>query len=198
MIVILVVMLWVLVSAYRVRSHQANHDPLTGLQNRNSVLEYLERQMARAIREQSLIGIILVDVDYFKKVNDTHGHLAGDAVLRRIAAILNTDLRPYDAVGRYGGEEFLIVVPNCNAGMARDVAERIRVRIQEDKFAPVLPVESLPVTCSFGVAIANDGSWSVDSLLASADCALYEAKNSGRNKIVLANRTHDRAMRAAR
>ena len=197
-IVVLVVMLWVLVSAYRVRSHQAKHDALTGLQNRNAVLEYLERQMARAVREQSAIGIILADVDYFKKVNDTHGHLAGDAVLRRIATIMNTDLRPYDAVGRYGGEEFLVVVPNCDAAMAREVAERIRLRIQEDKFSPVLPAESLPVTCSFGIAVANDKSWSVDSLLASADYALYEAKNSGRNKSVLANNTRDRAMRAAR
>ena len=197
-ILILVTMLWVVVSAYRVRSHQAKHDPLTGLQNRNAVLEYLERQMARATREQSSIGIILADVDYFKKVNDTHGHLAGDVVLRRIAAILNTDLRPYDAVGRYGGEEFLIVVPNCNAEMAREIAERIRLRIQEDKFSPVLPAATLPVTCSFGIAIANDTSWSVDSLLASADCALYEAKNSGRNKTVLANSTPDRAMHAAR
>ena len=197
-IVILVAMLWVVVSAYRVRSHQAKHDPLTALQNRNAVLEYLERQMARATREQSSIGIILADVDYFKKVNDTHGHLAGDVVLRRIADILKTDLRPYDAAGRYGGEEFLIVVPNCDAAMAREVAERIRFRIQEDKFLPVLPVESLPITCSFGIAIANDTSWSVDSLLAAADCALYDAKNSGRNKTVLANTTPDRAMRAAR
>ena len=197
-ILILVVMLWVLVSAYRIRTHQAKHDPLTGLQNRNSTLEYLERQMSRAIREQSSIGIILADVDYFKKINDTHGHLAGDIVLRRIAAILNTDLRPYDAVGRYGGEEFLIVVPNCDAVMAREVAERIRLRILQDKFAPALPAQSLPVTCSFGIAIANDASWTVDSLLHSADCALYEAKNSGRNKTVLAAGHSNRAMSAAR
>jgi diguanylate cyclase (GGDEF)-like protein len=197
-IVILVVMLWVVLSAYRVRSYQAKHDPLTGLQNRNSVLEYLERQMARALREQSSIGVILADVDYFKKVNDTHGHLAGDAVLRRIAAILNTDLRPYDAAGRYGGEEFLIVVPNCDAAMAREVAERIRLRIQEDKFSPVLPEQSLPLTCSFGIAIADDTSWSVDSLLASADCALYAAKNSGRNRTVFAKSIPERVMRASR
>jgi len=195
---ILVGMLWVLISAYRVRTHQAKHDPLTGLQNRESTLEYLERQMSRAVREQSSIGIILADVDYFKKINDTLGHLAGDAVLRRIASILNTDLRPYDAVGRYGGEEFLIVVPNCDAVMAREVAERIRQRIEEDKFSPALPSESLPVTCSFGIAIANDASWTVDSLLHSADCALYEAKYSGRNKAVLAGEKPSRAMSAAR
>ena len=195
---ILVAMLWVLVSAYRVRTHQAKHDSLTGLQNRNATLEYLERQMARAIREQSSIGIILADVDYFKKINDTHGHLAGDAVLRRIGTILNTDLRPYDAVGRYGGEEFLIIVPNCDATMANEVAERIRLRIQEDKFSPTIPAQSLPVTCSFGIAIASDALWTVDSLLHSADCALYEAKNSGRNKAVLANIRSDRAMSAAR
>jgi diguanylate cyclase (GGDEF)-like protein len=186
-IAILIVLLWVLVSAYRVRSHQAKHDSLTGLQNRNATLEYLERQMARAIREQSSIGIILADIDHFKKVNDTHGHLAGDAVLRKISTILSTDLRPYDVVGRYGGEEFLIIVPNCDAAMARDVAERIRTRIQQEKFAAVIPAASLPISCSFGIAIANDTSWSVDSILASADYALYEAKNSGRNRTVLAN-----------
>ncbi len=197
LIVILVVLLWVLITAYRVRSYQAKHDPLTGLQNRNATLEYLERQMARAMREKSSIGIILADVDDFKKINDTHGHLAGDVVLRRIAVIFNADLRPYDAVGRYGGEEFLIVVPNCDAAMVREIAERIRLRIREDKFSPVLPAESLPVTCSFGIAIANDMSWSVDSLLASADRALYDAKNRGRNNTVLANAT-GRTMGASR
>jgi diguanylate cyclase (GGDEF)-like protein len=197
-IAILVVMLWVVMHAYRVRTHQAKHDPMTGLQNRNATLEYLERQMARAMREESSIGIILADVDFFKKINDTHGHLAGDSVLRRIATILNADLRPYDAAGRYGGEEFLIVVPNCDAAMATDVAERIRMRIEQDKFSPALPAQSAPVTCSFGIAIADNATWTVDSLLHAADCALYEAKNSGRNKTVLASGQPSRTMSAAR
>jgi diguanylate cyclase (GGDEF)-like protein len=198
LIVILVVLLWVVVSAYRIRLYQAKHDSLTGLQNRNTTLEYLERQMARAIREGASIAVILADVDNFKKINDTHGHLAGDAVLRRIANLFNADLRPYDAVGRYGGEEFLIVVPNCDAAMAREVAERIRFRVQRDKFAPVLPAKSLPVTCSFGVAIASDRTWSVDSLLAAADRALYDAKNQGRNQTVLDEIEPPRVMRASR
>jgi diguanylate cyclase (GGDEF)-like protein len=125
-------------------------------------------------------------VDHFKNINDTQGHLAGDAVLKKIAMLLSVDLRPYDAVGRYGGEEFLIVVPNCDASVARDIAERIRLAIMQERFAPLLPEESLPVTCSFGIAIANGKSWSVDAILASADKALYAAKNLGRNKVVLA------------
>ena len=198
LIVILVVLLWVSVSAYRVRSHQAKHDQLTGLQNRNTTLEYLERQMARAVREKSSVAVILADVDDFKKINDTYGHLAGDAVLRKIAAIFNTDLRPYDAVGRYGGEEFLIVVPNCDAAMAHEVAERVRSRIQQDKFGSIIPAEGLPVTCSFGIAIASNSSWSVDSLLASADSALYAAKKQGRNRAVLSAVMAGRGMSAGR
>jgi diguanylate cyclase (GGDEF)-like protein len=198
LIVILVVLLWVLVSAYRVRSHQAKHDQLTGLQNRNTTLEYLERQMARAVREKSSMAVILADIDDFKKINDTYGHLAGDAVLRKIAKIFSTDLRPYDAVGRYGGEEFLIVVPNCDATMAREVAERVRSRIEEDKFSSILPAEGLPVTCSFGIAIAGNTGWSVDSLLASADGALYAAKKQGRNRSVLSTAMSGRGMSAGR
>jgi diguanylate cyclase (GGDEF)-like protein len=186
-IVILLVLLWVSYNAYRVRSHQAKHDPLTGLQNRWSVLEYLERQQARALRENSPLGIILADVDHFKRVNDTHGHQAGDDVLQTIATILSAELRPYDAVGRYGGEEFLIVVPSCDATVARDIAERIRVRIMQERFPSVLPAESLPVTCSFGIAISSDASWNVDAMLASADRALYAAKNSGRNAVRVAD-----------
>jgi diguanylate cyclase (GGDEF)-like protein len=182
---ILAVLLWVSVKAYRVRSHQARHDSLTGLPNRRSTLEYLERQMARAMRERSPIGAILADVDHFKKVNDTYGHQAGDAVLRKMSEILTVALRPYDAVGRYGGEEFLIVVPNCDEATANEIAERMRVRIMEEVFSFV-PGQKFNVTCSFGVAIASGGQWNVDSTLAAADRALYTAKNSGRNRVAIA------------
>lgn len=183
----LIVLLWVAFSAYRVRLHQARHDPLTGLQNRGASLEYLERQLARAMREGSSIGVILADVDYFKRINDTLGHQTGDAVLERIAILLSADLRPYDVVGRYGGEEFLIVVPGCGPAMAKDIAERIRIRIMHEEFRNILPEENLPVTCSFGIAVPEGNSWSVDAILDYADRALYTAKNSGRNAIVLAS-----------
>lgn len=182
-IAILAALLWMSVKAYRLRSYQAKHDSLTGLPNRGSTLEYLERQMARALRERSPIGLILADVDHFKKVNDTFGHQAGDAVLTKIAEILNGALRPYDAVGRYGGEEFLLVVPNCDAAMANEIAERIRVRIMEEIFRSILDARSFHVTCSFGIAIASGVEWNVDSTLAAADRALYAAKNSGRNRV---------------
>lgn len=185
-IAILAVLLWVSVSAYRVRSHQARHDSLTGLPNRRSTLEYLERQMSRAMREETPVGVILADVDHFKKVNDTYGHQAGDAVLKKLAEIFSAGLRPYDAVGRYGGEEFLIVVPNCNAARANEISERIRVRIMEEGFTSAFQTQTFHVTCSFGVAIANGAPWRSDSILASADQALYAAKNSGRNKAVTA------------
>ena len=182
-IIVLVALLWVSYSAYRVRLYQARHDQLTGLPNRRSALEYLERQMARAIRERAPLGVILADVDHFKKVNDTYGHQAGDAVLKRIAEILRVTLRTYDGVGRYGGEEFLIVVPNCDVAMAMEISERIRLRIMEEVFQPTFAGKGFHVTCSFGVAIAIGPPWSVDFTLAAADHALYAAKNSGRNTV---------------
>jgi diguanylate cyclase (GGDEF)-like protein len=186
-IVILIVLLWVSVKGYRVRSYQARHDPLTGLPNRRSTLEYLERQMARAMREGSSMGVILADVDHFKIVNDSYGHQVGDVVLKKTAELFSVALRPYDTVGRYGGEEFLIVVPNCDRGMAHEVSERIRVRIMQERFTAKLQAKNFHVTCSFGVAIANGAPWNSESILASADQALYAAKNSGRNKVSIAD-----------
>jgi diguanylate cyclase (GGDEF)-like protein len=105
-------------------------------------------------------------------------------VLKKIAEIFNATLRPYDAVGRYGGEEFLIVVPNCDRSRANEIAERIRIRIMEEAYASGLHGQTFHVTCSFGVAMTNGAPASVDSLLAAADRALYAAKNSGRNRVV--------------
>ena len=184
-IAILGALLWVSFKAYRVRSYQAEHDLLTSLPNRRSALEYLERQLARAQRERSSLGVILADVDHFKNVNDTYGHQAGDAVLKKIADIFNAALRPYDLVGRYGGEEFLIVVPNCDRSRANEIAERIRMCIMAERFIPTPHAPSFHVTCSFGVAITDGAPASVDSLLAAADRALYAAKNSGRNKVLI-------------
>jgi len=180
----LIVLLWMSFAAYRVRSYQAEHDLLTGLPNRRAVLEYLDRQLARAIREKTLLAVILADVDHFKKVNDTFGHQAGDAVLKRMADILRIELRPYDAIGRYGGEEFLIIVPGCDAKTAEDIANRIRLRILEEPFTSVLRTKSFHVSCSFGIAMTEASTASVDTLLASADRALYVAKDTGRNRVV--------------
>lgn len=187
LIVSLVLLLWLSFAAYRVRSYQAEHDLLTELPNRRSVLAHLDRQLARAMREKTSLAVILADVDHFKKVNDTYGHQAGDAVLKRMAEILRVELRTYDAIGRYGGEEFLLVIPNCDSKTAKEIANRIRVRIFDEPFTALLLTQNFHVSCSFGIAIADATTTTVDPLLAAADRALYAAKGSGRNSIVTAD-----------
>jgi len=193
LIAALAVLLWLSLAAYRVRSYQAEHDLLTGLPNRRSVLEYLDRQLARAMREKTSLAAILADVDHFKKVNDTYGHQAGDMVLKRMGELLRVELRPYDSVGRYGGEEFLLVIPNSNFETAREIANRIRMRILEETFTSPLLAQRFHVTCSFGIAIALTNSSTVDTLLAAADRALYAAKSSGRNSVVSVDDLHSTA-----
>jgi len=166
---------------------RASHDTLTGISNRAAILEILRREMSRQQREGSSFGIILVDVDHFKKVNDLHGHLWGDAVLQEAANIMQASLRPYDVVGRYGGEEFLIVVPHSNAASALGVAERIRKAISASVISA--PKGQIRVTASFGIATI-EGAHRVDmqQLLQMADDALYRAKQMGRNCSEVASR----------
>jgi diguanylate cyclase (GGDEF)-like protein len=152
-------------------------------------MDSLERQMVRAMRERSSLGVILADVDHFKKVNDTYGHQTGDAVLKRVAEIMSATVRPYDIVGRFGGEEFLIVISNCDVATANEISERIRVHVMEEHFATTLHAQTFHVTCSFGVAMANVAPWDLDATLAAADRALYDAKNSGRNRVFHAELT---------
>ena len=164
---------------------RASHDTLTGVSNRAVILETLRREQSRQQREGGSFGIIMVDLDHFKSVNDTYGHLCGDAVLQETAKIMQASLRPYDVVGRYGGEEFLIVVPRSDAPSAQRVAERIRKAIAA---TPILtPAGEIRVTASFGVAANADAS-SMESqhLLQRADDALYRAKQNGRNRSELA------------
>jgi len=164
---------------------RASHDTLTGISNRAVILETLRREQSRQQREGGSFGIIMVDLDHFKSVNDTYGHLCGDAVLQETAKIMQASLRPYDVVGRYGGEEFLIVVPRSDAPSAQRVAERIRKAIAAK---PILtPAGEIRVTASFGVAASSDAS-SIESqhLLQMADDALYRAKQNGRNRSELA------------
>lgn len=164
---------------------RASHDTLTGVSNRAFILDTLRREQSRQQREGGSFGIIMVDLDYFKTINDTYGHLCGDTVLRETAKIMQASLRPYDVVGRYGGEEFLIVVPRSDAPSAQRVAERIRKAIAAK---PILtPAGEIRVTASFGVAANTDAS-STESqhLLQRADDALYRAKQNGRNRSELA------------
>ncbi len=168
---------------------QASHDALTGLWNRAAILEILQRELARSHREMNSVGVIMTDIDHFKKINDTYGHLAGDEVLRQTASRLTISLRPYDAVGRYGGEEFLLVLPNCSTPEALNIAERLRGSFQEN---PISNVEgSFNVSLSFGVAIIIGKDYQdTDAIIGLADEALYKAKNLGRNRVEFGGELH--------
>ncbi len=163
--------------------YQATHDFVTGLWNRASIYEALEKEFARSQRQGVPFGIALADIDYFKRVNDGYGHQAGDVVLRDVAERLQTSVRPYDLVGRYGGEEFLIVLPGCRLPEAFAVAERARDQMLRAPFG--IGDESLMITVSIGVTTSEDDETvDLDSLIQRADSALYEAKRAGRNCVV--------------
>lgn len=171
-------------SALTLAEFRASRDALTGLLNRASILEILTKELIRSSRLGSPLGVIIGDLDHFKKINDLHGHLAGDAVLKGLAKKLVAAVRPYDAVGRYGGEEFIIVLPDCDAEMSRQAAERIRRVVEE---TPVVARGAdLRITMSFGVAAFRGGTTiSADHAVKLADEALYRAKNRGRNRVAL-------------
>jgi len=169
-----------LLKAQEALQREASHDGLTGLLNHTAILEVLGREVRRSERSGSSLGVIMADLDRFKLINDTHGHVAGDQVLRMVANEFAAALRPYDSLGRYGGEEFLIVVPDCGLQETRDLAERIRQRVENISIAQ--KNGPLTLTVSLGVAAGVQGP-DPDSLLHAADLALYAAKNAGRNRV---------------
>lgn len=171
-----------LVAARESMRHAATHDSLTGLLNRGEIVGMLARELERARREDKPVAVILADIDHFKKVNDTCGHLFGDEALREIARRLPSRLRVYDGVGRYGGEEFLLVLPTCDLAGAIERANELRETIA------ATPVRSggveQAITASMGVAVSGRiGVKEVETLLARADAALYAAKENGRNRV---------------
>jgi diguanylate cyclase (GGDEF)-like protein len=152
--------------------------------NRSSILDILQRELIRASRELRSVGVILADLDHFKSINDSYGHFAGDAVLREFARRMTNSMRPYDAIGRYGGEEFLIVLPGCDDKCTANQAERLRKAL--DSAPMIINDEDRQVTCSFGATCWVPGvDPSPDSLIRIADEALYVAKNQGRNRVVV-------------
>jgi diguanylate cyclase (GGDEF)-like protein len=153
----------------------ASTDGLTGVLNRRMFDEHLGRELARAERTSGSIAVALVDLDHFKRVNDEHGHLIGDEVLRVAASALQSATRSTDVVARYGGEEFAVVLVGATLSDARAAAERLRASLVSAQ-APV------SISGSVGVAISRDGSATVLSLLGAADRALYRAKAAGRNR----------------
>ncbi len=171
-----------LVAARESMRHAATHDSLTGLMNRGEILSMLERELERARREKRPVGVVLGDIDHFKNVNDTLGHLFGDEALREIGRRLRAQLRVYDGVGRYGGEEFLLVLPNCDLPNALLRADELRVIIAG---SPVScgGVERA-ITMSMGVTVSDcTGKNEIETLLNQADASLYAAKEKGRNRI---------------
>jgi two-component system cell cycle response regulator len=164
---------------------RATRDVLTGAWNRRAICEMLERELNRAQRQRVELSIALIDIDHFKSINDRFGHAGGDAVLCEVANRLQAALRPYDAVGRYGGEEFLVIEPSCTLEHAGRVAERLRHSLS-DKPIQVGEI-AIEVTACIGVAtLAPAQPVSGDELIRIADAALYEAKRSGRNRVVAA------------
>lgn len=163
---------------------QATRDALTKLWNRHAINDILARELARSCRENIPLGILMADLDRFKLVNDTYGHLSGDAVLQEIARRFLSSSRPYDAVGRYGGEEFLLIMPGCDEQAALQTAERMREAVRQD--AVKLPEASIRMTASFGVMSLPRGQEAeAEAVIRIADEGLYQAKQAGRDRCVL-------------
>jgi len=162
----------------------ATHDSLTGIWNRAAILDQLETELSRSKRSGVPLAVIMADLDRFKHINDTRGHLVGDIVLRGAAIRMKNALRAYDSIGRYGGEEFLIVAPGCDSGEAGNLAERLRVAICNENIE--VRGTSLALTVSIGVSVTEPTS-TPETLLCTADEALYEAKNKGRNMVAIGN-----------
>lgn len=173
-----------LLSAREALREQATKDSLTRLWNRSSILEIMQRELSRGLRENSPLGVVLLDLDHFKAINDTYGHFAGDAVLREAARRMQNSIRHYDSLGRYGGEEFLLLLPGCDGLSTLEKAESLRTFLCND---PLLLTEtSITLTASFGATSIQPGDeYTSEGLIRMADEALYKAKNLGRNRVEL-------------
>jgi two-component system, cell cycle response regulator len=164
----------------------SNTDHLTGLFNRRFLMEALDKEVQRARRKDGQVALLLLDIDHFKRVNDTHGHLQGDVVLQKVALHIQKELRSYDTAARYGGEEFVAVLPDTSLKEAFNVADRIRLSVQGMRFAGSLANEQ--VTVSLGVALFPSPCFDdIDGLLRAADEALYQAKERGRNRVIISD-----------
>ena len=171
-----------LLAAREALREQATRDSLTHTWNRNSILEMLGRELARGSRENSSLGVVIVDLDRFKNVNDHYGHLAGDAVLREAARRIQSGMRQYDSIGRYGGEEFLVLLPGCDASGSVNQAERLRRQLAQSEMR--VNDTAVAITASFGAtAIPCSLVQSPEDVIRRADEALYRAKKMGRNRV---------------
>jgi len=164
--------------------YQAIYDGLTGIFNRRHFINQANRELKIARRDNSCLSLIMFDLDHFKIINDTYGHLSGDEVLVRVAEAIKKELRPSDIFGRYGGEEFCIICPSSDGPHSLQVSERLRKTVVDLKF--YFKPDNFGITASFGIySITQAGDITIDTLLEKADTALYQAKRNGRNKSVL-------------
>lgn len=158
----------------------ASTDVLTSLLNRGAIMNVLQDEISRARRERTSLAVVMGDIDHFKLINDTHGHIAGDHVLREFAVLMKSGVRTYDSVGRYGGEEFLMIMPNIGEAASKEVVERMRNKVGEYQFRA--DGQILGLTSSFGIAWGNPGELlQADDFIRVSDNMLYTAKNDGRN-----------------
>jgi diguanylate cyclase (GGDEF)-like protein len=172
-----------LVTAREAIREQAMRDSLTGLWNRRSIYDIQAREQARSTREGLPVGVIMIDIDHFKSINDNYGHLAGDSVLQETARRLLSSVRPYDSVGRYGGEEFLVVLPGCDELSVQGRADGMRQAIADTPMS--IGGHALRVTASFGATVFTPvQDVEGNHLVRTADEALYEAKRTGRNRVI--------------
>ena len=162
--------------------HESTIDFLTGLNNVRQYDNALNESFLNVINRKEHLSILIIDIDFFKKVNDTYGHLAGDAVLRQLGTVLSTSSRSFDIVSRIGGEEFSVILPDCPTNQSMEVAERLRLAVELHGF--ILPDETkINICISIGCATYPDNVKSLENLAHEADTALYAAKHSGRNKV---------------
>ena len=170
---------------------QASRDSLTELWNRKRMFRILDKEINRANRDNLPVAIIMIDIDKFKSINDSHGHQVGDLVLKEVTHVLKKSVRNYDEICRYGGDELLIILPNCNVAKTESIAERLRQNMNKHRIDS--DTVSLNVTLSFGGASTESYSSDITSeaLIMAADKALLEAKNKGRNRVVLKKKIED-------
>ncbi|MFH0725642.1 MAG: GGDEF domain-containing protein [Pseudomonadota bacterium] len=183
--VILPLALFIIVATHRILDkieHIAMYDPLTDLVNRRFLIEYLKRKVQKPSRSKRSFSIIMCDIDNFKSINDCYGHECGDYVLRHISGIFREITRPQDLASRWGGEEFLIFLPDISSGSAIDLAERLRAEIGSQTFS--YNDNQFTVTMSFGVSDHFFGETGSDGCIREADRNLYEAKRQGKNRVV--------------
>jgi diguanylate cyclase (GGDEF)-like protein len=162
-------------------------DQKTGLLNATAWHEAAKTELSRAMRQNTIFGVLMVDLDFFKKVNDTYGHLAGDEVLKGVARLLKDGIRDYDSAGRFGGEEFAVLIPDATASDIVATAERLRHKVTElEVMAPTENGEALikGLSASIGVAIYPNSGTTLEQLMLTADSAVYTAKSNGRNQVV--------------